>query len=55
MPIMFIPASVGLIAYWEQLQPFLLPVIVITVLSPIFVMIATGKTTEFILKAKEDK
>jgi holin-like protein len=55
MPIMFIPASVGLIAYWEQLQPFLIPVIVITVLSTIFVMIATGKITDFILKTKEDK
>ncbi len=55
MPIMFIPASVGLIAYWEQLQPFLIPVIVITLISTIFVMIATGKTTDFILETKEDK
>lgn len=55
MPIMFIPASVGLIAYWEQLQPFLLPVIVITVASTVFVIIATGKTTDLILKIKEDK
>ena len=55
MPIMFIPASVGLIAYWKQLQPILIPVIVITVLSTILVMIATGKTADFILKTKEDK
>ena len=55
MPIMFIPASVGLIAYWEQLQPFLIPVIVITIMSTILVMVATGKITDLILKTKEDK
>lgn len=55
MPVVFIPASVGLIAYWEQLQPFLIPVIVITVLSTILVMVAAGKTSDIILKTKEDK
>jgi len=55
MPIMFIPASVGLIAYWEQLQPFLIPVIVITVLSTVLVMVSTGKVTDWMLKTKEDK
>ena len=55
MPIMFIPASVGLIAYWEQLQPFLTPVIIITVISTILVMVATGKITDLIIKTKEDK
>lgn len=55
MPIMFIPASVGLIAYWDQLQPFVIPVIVITVLSTILVMVSTGKVTDWILKTKEDK
>lgn len=55
MPVMFIPASVGLIASWKQLQPFLIPVIIITVLSTVFVMVATGKVTDFILKHKEDK
>lgn len=55
MPVVFIPASVGLIAYWEQLQPFLVPVIVITVVSTILVMVATGKTADVILKTKEDQ
>jgi len=55
MPIMFIPASVGLIAYWKQLQPFLIPVIVITVLSTVLVMVSTGKVTDWMLKTKEDK
>jgi len=55
MPNMFIPASVGLIAYWKQLQPFLIPVIVITVLSTVLVMVSTGKVTDWMLKTKEDK
>ena len=53
MPVMFIPACVGLIASWEELQAFLVPVIVISILSTILVMIATGKVTDLILKTKE--
>ncbi len=55
MPVMFIPACVGLIASWEELQAFLVPVIVISIVSTILVMIATGKTVDVILKPKEDK
>ena len=55
MPVMFIPASVGLIAYWEQLQPIILPVLVISVISTVLVMVSTGKATDIILKAKENK
>lgn len=53
MPVMFIPAAVGLIAYWEQLQPIIIPVIVITVISTILVIISTGKITDFVLKRKD--
>ena len=55
MPVMFIPVSVGLIAAWKELQPFLIPVIVISVISTVLVMSATGKTTDVILKTKEGK
>ena len=30
MPLMFIPAGVGLITSWEQLQSFMVPLLVIT-------------------------
>ena len=53
MPVMFIPAAVGLIAFWEQLQPILVPVIVITVISTILVILSTGKITDFVLKGKD--
>lgn len=55
MPVMFIPACVGLIASWEQLQSFWLPVLIISIVSTVLVMIATGKTVDVILKTKEDK
>ena len=53
MPVMFIPAAVGLITFWEKLKPILVPVIIITVLSTIFVIYSTGKVTDLILARKE--
>lgn len=55
MPVMFIPACVGLIASWEVLKPFWLPVIVISIVSTVLVMITTGKTTDIILNSREDE
>ena len=54
MPVMFIPAGVGLIVYWENLKPILLPACVIIIVTTILVMIATGKVTDAILGKKED-
>jgi holin-like protein len=50
MPLMFIPAAVGLIVIWKQLSSILLPVIIITVLTTVIVMAATGKMTQFIIQ-----
>ena len=49
MPVMFIPAGVGLITSWEQLQSFMVPLLVITVVSTFVVMIVTGKVTDFLI------
>ena len=49
MPLMFIPAGVGLITSWEQLQSFMVPLLVITVVSTFVVMIVTGKVTDFLI------
>ena len=54
MPVMFIPAGVGLIVYWEKLKPMLLPSCVIIFVSTILIMIATGKTSDLILGNKEE-
>lgn len=55
MPMMFIPAAVGLLVSWEQLQPILIPVLVITVVSTFAVMIVTGKVTDFLTKGRSAK
>lgn len=53
MPIMFIPAAVGLISIYNEIAHIVVPIILITLLTTVFVMVATGKMTDFILK-KDD-
>ena len=56
MPVMFIPAGVGLMESWPSLQPVWLPVIVITILTTILVMAVTGKVTQAMIgKEKKDE
>lgn len=50
MPVMFIPAAVGLLQSWGVLAPIALPVLVITLLSTLIVMAASGLTTQAILR-----
>lgn len=50
MPLMFIPAGVGLITAWEQIRGMLLPLCVIVPLSTCIVMGVTGKVTDFIIE-----
>lgn len=51
MPVMFIPAAVGLLGAWESLQPVLVPVCVITAVSTVFVMGVTGRVTQRVQRA----
>lgn len=53
MPLMFIPAAVGLIEKFEELKAILVPFIVITVLSTFLVMTITGKAAEAVLNRNE--
>ena len=55
MPVMFIPACVGPMASWHILQPFLVPVSIITVAALITVMIVTGRCTQWILHKDRKK
>ena len=50
MPVMFIPAGVGLMTSWEKLKPILLSVSIITVVTIITVMIATGWVSQIIIR-----
>lgn len=55
MPLMFIPAGVGLLTSWGQLKPILFPVAVITVVSTIVVMGVTGRVTQFVIRLDKKK
>lgn len=54
MPVMFIPAGVGLMSSWSVLSPMLVPVSVITVVTIITVMVVNGHVSQFIIR-KERK
>ena len=53
MPIMFIPPAVGLMASWETLKEFVVPVVVISVVSTIVVMLVGGVVTQKIIQRGE--
>jgi len=55
MPLMFIPVTVGLIEDYEMVKTAAIPLAVISVVSTIAVMAATGKATEVFLALKGRK
>ena len=58
MPLMFIPAGVGLLESWGNLKSILVPVLLLLVASTILVMGVSGKVTQGIIqrsKRKESK
>lgn len=52
MPMMFIPATVGLLDSWSIMKEFITAIIVISLVSTVIVMAATGHVTQFIIKMK---
>ena len=55
MPVMFIPAAAGLIDSWGILQPVIIPLGVITVVTTVFVMVVTGLVTQGIIRKGKKK
>ena len=49
MPVMFIPAAVGLMDSWEIIKTAWVPYAVITLLSTFIVMAAAGRAVQFIM------
>lgn len=49
MPILFVPAVVGLLDKWDVLQPILLPVCIITMVSLVFTFGVSGRVTQFVV------
>lgn len=50
MPVMFIPAAVGLLDAWDVIRPSLLTYIIIMVVSTIFVMVVSGWATQLVMR-----
>ena len=55
MPLCFIPAGVGLMTRWAQLQSLLLPVLISLFAVTILVMAATGFATQYLVRSKEKR
>ena len=55
MPLMFIPAGVGLMTSWGKLRAIIVPVSIITVITIITVMIATGRVSQAIIRKSKEK
>lgn len=50
MPVMFIPASVGLLDSWGVLKPIWIPVAVITLVSTVVVMAVSGLVAQVVIR-----
>ncbi len=55
MPVMFIPAGVGLMESWGSVSSILIPIAFITVITIITVMAATGWVSQMIIRKSGDK
>ncbi|MGN1014357.1 MAG: CidA/LrgA family protein [Butyricicoccus sp.] len=55
MPLMFIPAGVGLLDAWGVLQPIVVPVVIITLVSTVIVMGVSGRVTQTIQRMERKR
>ena len=55
MPLMFVPAGVGLLDSWGALQPIWIQVVVITLISTVIVMGVSGSLTQFVIRKGKKK
>ncbi|MDO4482460.1 MAG: CidA/LrgA family protein [Bacillota bacterium] len=53
MPLMFVPAAVGLIEMWDVIKISWMPYLVITVVSTVAVMTVSGHITQFLCRKKK--
>ena len=55
MPVMFIPAAVGLLDSWDALKSMLLPCCIALVPVTLIVMAVSGRTTQALVRAQNQK
>ena len=55
MPVLFIPAAVGLLESWGVIKPSCIQFIAVTIISTFAVMAVSGKITQFIIRRGRKK
>ena len=50
MPLMFIPAAVGIIESWYIIKPNVIAYAIITIVSTVLVMAVAGRVTQFVIR-----
>lgn len=55
MPIMFIPAAVGLLNAWDTIRGLLIPLTIVVSISTITVMVISGHITQFLIVSGKKK
>ena len=55
MPMLFIPAGVGLLDKWDVLRPIWLPFAAIVVASTFIVLAAAGRVTQRVMRVRQKK
>ncbi len=55
MPVMFIPASVGLMESWHVMQSILVPAAILCTVGTISVMVVSGRVTQRIIMSREKR
>ena len=50
MPLMFLPTAVGVIESWDLIQGAWLPYVIVTVVSTVVVIAASGRVTQTIIR-----
>ena len=55
MPLMFVPAGVGLLNSIDELKAILIPLTVITAISTVFVMVVTGRVAQYMIRRTQGK
>ena len=55
MPILFVPAAVGLMDSWGPMKALLLPSVVMLVVVTVLVIVVTGRVTPVLIRRKKGK
>ena len=50
MPLMFIPAAVGIIESWDIIKPNVIAYAIITIVSTVLVMAVAGRVTQWVIR-----